>query len=44
VNIIPCNHTVISCNITRCPSTMHHKEIELATKVEEEEALKEAED
>ena len=42
---IPCNHSIIPHNITRYHSTMHCKDIELATEVEEEveEALEEEE-
>jgi hypothetical protein len=44
--IIPRNHSIILRSLTRCLSTMHHKEIELATKVEDEveEGLEETED
>jgi hypothetical protein len=41
---IPRNHTIIPRSIIRLLNTMHHKEIKLATEMEEEkeEALEEA--
>jgi hypothetical protein len=39
------NHSITPCNIIKCLSTTHYREIKLATKVEDEleEELEEAE-